>query len=332
MKQATDSAIKELSVNQALAVFEQLQPISQGLRDAMHHCCKLIRKKDGEDLLKQGDFCNSFYFVYSGLLLSESSLNDRKIITWFSKPGDSATSISGLYGNLPSQERIYAYGDSLLLELGVKHIQQWYGQFPEFNIVMRKIFEYYFQAAQQRSIVVRMGSAKEKFLYYKKMYSAYFDLVPVEVVASYLGMKKTTLELIIKNEETQRSKTIDVEKCYQNLLHCMETEKVYLKNTLTLKTLAKNLKHTPHQLSSIINNKSGKNFNDFVNAYRVAYVQERFKNREEWQHLKLETLGKEAGFKSRSSFFSVFKKHVGLSPTQFINLNAERNILLNLSK
>ena len=177
-----------------------------------------------------------------------------------------------------------------------------------------------------------MGSAKEKFLYYKKMYSAYFDLVPVEVVASYLGMKKTTLELIIKNEETQRSKTIDVEKCYQNLLHCMETEKVYLQNTLTLKTLAKNLKHTPHQLSSIINNKSGKNFNDFVNAYRVAYVQERFKNREEWQHLKLETLGKEAGFKSRSSFFSVFKKHVGLSPTQFINLNAERNILLNLSK
>ena len=45
-----------------------------------------------------------------------------------------------------------------------------------------------------------------------------------------------------------------------------------------------------------------------------------------------ETLGKEAGCKSRSSFFSVFKKHVGLSPTQFINLNAERNILLNLSK
>lgn len=319
MTPSTDTEIKTFFINKALATFDKLHPLGQGLHNAMHQYCRLIRLKNGEDLLKQGDFCKSFYFVCDGLLISENTQNNKKIITWFCKSGDSATSISGLYGTVPSQERIYAYGDALLLVLDTVYLEYWYEEYPEINVVMRKIFEYYFQMAQERAIVLRMGTAYEKYEYYKKSHSDYVNIVPLELIASYLGMKQSTLEFIIKNEEMQVKKALDIEKSYQKLLHCMEIEKVYLQNSLTLKALAKKLKQTPHHLSGIINTKSGKNFNDFVNTYRVAYVQERCRNRDEWKHLKLETLGIEAGFKSRSSFFSVFKKQVGLSPALFID-------------
>ncbi len=319
--------LKELLMNQVMQHFAQLHPISEALQEEIRQYTYILTLKSGEVLLKQGDYCNALYMVCQGLLICESSRNGKTITTWFSKPGDCATSVSGLYGMAPSAERMYAYTETILVAIDVKYMQRWYELYPESNIIMRKMFERHFQGAQNRASVVRMGTAQEKYVYYKNSQPDYVAAAPVAVVASYLGMKASTLENIIKEEERQLQKDASIEEDYRQLLQYLGKDKVYLQNSLTLKGLALMLGKSPHRLSELINKKSGKNFNDFINTYRVAYIQERLKNKIEWQHLKLEALGKEAGFKSRSSFFSVFKKHVGISPTVYVTAGKEKEPL-----
>jgi AraC-like DNA-binding protein len=54
------------------------------------------------------------------------------------------------------------------------------------------------------------------------------------------------------------------------LLNLVEAEKPYLEVELSLPDLARRLQMPVPLLSQVINEGTGKNFNDFINAYRVA--------------------------------------------------------------
>ncbi len=112
-------------------------------------------------------------------------------------------------------------------------------------------------------------------------------------------------------------KTDDAEEYHKRLLQLMTSKKPFLEPKLTLNTLANELDITVNHLSQVINQFQGKNFYDFVNEYRI----EEFKTRAlslKNKHLSLLALALDSGFNSKSSFNSVFKKHTGLTPSQFI--------------
>ncbi|MCB0851125.1 MAG: helix-turn-helix domain-containing protein [Bacteroidetes bacterium] len=97
----------------------------------------------------------------------------------------------------------------------------------------------------------------------------------------------------------------------------MENEKPYLEPKLSLPQLAEMLDILPNHLSQLINEKEGRNFYQFVNHYRV----EEFKRRVELpesKHLSLLGLAMECGFNSKSTFNSVFKQVVGVTPSGYV--------------
>jgi AraC-like DNA-binding protein len=98
----------------------------------------------------------------------------------------------------------------------------------------------------------------------------------------------------------------------------MEINKPYLDGDLTLPQLAKRLSISPNYLSQIINEQLKRNFFDFVNRYRVeeakGYLLDPDKQRE-----NVLTLALDAGFNSKSAFYTAFKKHTGMTPGQFKN-------------
>ncbi len=98
----------------------------------------------------------------------------------------------------------------------------------------------------------------------------------------------------------------------------MEEEKVYLNPELNLSDLAKMADMTRGQLSEIVNTAFHKNFNDFVNTYRVDAFKAMLK---EDKHKQLSLLGiaHECGFNSKATFNRVFKKLTSYSPTQYLN-------------
>lgn len=110
------------------------------------------------------------------------------------------------------------------------------------------------------------------------------------------------------------------------LLQVMETEKLYRKGDLTVQKLADRLSIPPNHLSQIINERLGLSFADFVNAYRVKEVQEIMVDPAK-KHYSLLAIAEEVGFKSKSAFNAVFKKHANMTPSEFrkIATSAEKN-------
>lgn len=101
------------------------------------------------------------------------------------------------------------------------------------------------------------------------------------------------------------------------LLDHVEKNKPYLNPELSLRTLAKQLKISPNQLSWLLNEKIGKNFNAFINHYRVETFMSLVKNPKNATYTLL-GLAFESGFNSKTVFNTYFKKETGLTPKQFI--------------
>lgn len=99
------------------------------------------------------------------------------------------------------------------------------------------------------------------------------------------------------------------------ILESFESERPYLNPDFNMSMLSDSLSLPKYQLTEVLNSKIGKNFFSFVNEYRVEEVK---KQLAKINHpYSIEAIGYECGFSSKSTFFTVFKKTTGLTPTEY---------------
>jgi AraC-like DNA-binding protein len=103
----------------------------------------------------------------------------------------------------------------------------------------------------------------------------------------------------------------------ERILQTMTSEKLYLHTELTLSELADKLQSNHSVISSVINTAFEKNFNDFVNEFRVHLFTEKVKD-PKLKHLTLLALAFECGFNSKSTFNRAVKKVTGQMPSEFL--------------
>jgi AraC-like DNA-binding protein len=108
----------------------------------------------------------------------------------------------------------------------------------------------------------------------------------------------------------------EAENHFDKLLDLMEEKEAYLDPDLTLAALADQLTIHKNYLSQIVNERTGRTFNDFVNSYRIEKVKKLLADpiRKETTILDLAF---EAGFNSKTPFNNAFKRHTGESPIAF---------------
>ena len=102
----------------------------------------------------------------------------------------------------------------------------------------------------------------------------------------------------------------------EQLQHLFEQKYLYRDTDLTLPKLAKQLGVSRRELSQVINQSSGHNFNKYVNHYRIQEAKQLLANPEYHQY-NMVGIANEVGFSSKATFFSVFKKATGMSPGQY---------------
>ena len=96
----------------------------------------------------------------------------------------------------------------------------------------------------------------------------------------------------------------------------MQENEPYLDSNLSIYDLAKQLDVPARELSVSINHTLNKHFFDFINEYRIKKAMDLIQNSSDEKLTILEILY-EVGFNSKSSFNTAFKKHTGITPTEF---------------
>ncbi|MEZ4984534.1 MAG: helix-turn-helix domain-containing protein [Saprospiraceae bacterium] len=117
-------------------------------------------------------------------------------------------------------------------------------------------------------------------------------------------------------EEKQDVKTVSPQDI-ETVKRLMEVEKAYLNPDLNLSDLAKMANMSRAELSEIINAGFQKNFNDFINMYRVEAFKKMLEEDKQKQ-LSLLGMAYECGFNSKATFNRVFKKLTNYSPTEYL--------------
>ena len=109
----------------------------------------------------------------------------------------------------------------------------------------------------------------------------------------------------------------DMNSAKNQILQLMDQDALYLNPRLSLSSMASQLNMNTNTLSQVINSGFGKNFNDFVNEYRVEAVKQVLKD-DSKQHLSLLGIAYDCGFNSKATFNRVFKKFTELSPSEYM--------------
>jgi len=102
------------------------------------------------------------------------------------------------------------------------------------------------------------------------------------------------------------------------LKKAMQTGLYYQDPELSLTSLAEKIELTTHELSRIINIALKKNFNDFINEYRVRDVARKMQD-PAYDHITLLGIAYESGFNAQSTFSRIFKQMTGKRPLEYKN-------------
>jgi len=156
--------------------------------------------------------------------------------------------------------------------------------------------------------------------------SFYSTVIVLLAVSFYIFFK-----LIRKNKELNEKYELIEDFSYfsvieEGLEKYIIKDKNYLNPRLTLNECAKGIKSNEKYLSNYLNKVLNINFNTYLNNLRIEEAKVLLLSPKSEKYT-IEAIAKMAGFNSKSSFNSVFKKHMNMTPSEYKSTNGEKVVL-----
>ena len=144
------------------------------------------------------------------------------------------------------------------------------------------------------------------------------------ILAGLPFVKYRETNSILSNDEVNKIAFIeeDYSKEIENISNYFNINKPYLNSNLTLSQVSVALNIPIRELSYILNNYFNQRFTDFVNAYRLKFITDKF-NESYLDNFTIASVALEAGFATKSGFYKSFKKFYKTTPTEyFLKINS----------
>jgi CRP-like cAMP-binding protein len=161
---------------------------------------KLTTIKKGGFLLKAGKRCNNLSFVQSGLLRMFISIDGKEITQWISTKGYFSTDLSSFVFETASRLSIQALADTevySITKVDYKKIGELVSKWHE----LEKLFIVRcFIILEERIFSHLAMTAEERYNFFFENNRELFNQVPLQYIASMLGMTPETFSRIRKKQ------------------------------------------------------------------------------------------------------------------------------------
>ena len=140
------------------------------------------------------------------------------------------------------------------------------------------------------------------------------------ILMYYLSYKEKKKTINVKQpQKKDYSIHIEIEEMVLKELKKFELSKDYLDSTFSIHQLAKNLNTNTSYLSSVINEKKGKTYKQYLTELRINYLITILQKDSKYKKYTIQALGEEIGYTNASSFSRSFKNYLGKTPSEYIN-------------
>lgn len=139
--------------------------------------------------------------------------------------------------------------------------------------------------------------------------------------------KKKGLQFLgkITRYEHRKIDTTNAEDILTQINTLFKDETVFTNPEFKIGDLAKMLNVSPHYVSQILNDNLNINFPNFINSYRIKVATKMIIQS---HNFTIEGIGKDCGFKSKTTFYKAFKAETGVTPTVYKKNTVEKRSVL----
>ena len=188
--------MKDVTIEAVLDYLRSIHELSEG---CLEHLRRVIQKRvidKGEILLKIGDVNENLYFIVSGAIHCFYYVRRKPVSAWFFFQGETVVSIGSFYDQVPSEDCMVALEPSLLLYINKAEYEYLKGTFLEFSYVALTLMERYLKIFSEHPRFIRKHVAAERYQLVLARDPELVNRVPVNALASWLGINENTLSRI----------------------------------------------------------------------------------------------------------------------------------------
>jgi CRP-like cAMP-binding protein len=192
-------------VSAVVTILNYFHPLSEGIVNFLMEHAYVVFFNKGELLLKEGQVCEHIYFIRKGAVRGFVKEGKKDITTWITAEGEMVSSILSFERKGSAIENMQAIEDCEVLALTLVDLDTLYEQFPEFNIVSRKLLQQYYSDAEGRAFIARLTNAETKYKQFLTRYSHFANRIPLTYIASFLGITLETLSRVRRKLSTKKN-------------------------------------------------------------------------------------------------------------------------------
>lgn len=156
--------------------------------------------KKGDFYLRTGRYCEKLSFIKSGLLRVYVRTEDKEVTQWISTKGYFITDLSSLVFDTPARWTIQALTDVELYTIKKDDYNQIGGKIPKWHLLEKLFIAKCFTILEDRIFSHLSMTAEERYHFFFQQNKELFNQVPLQYIASMLGMTPETFSRIRRKE------------------------------------------------------------------------------------------------------------------------------------
>ena len=176
-------------LQQELGIPEKLTP-------SIMEFYKLEQVQKDDFLIKKGHYCRKMYLIQEGYFRFFSYSGKKVITHWIFGKDQLVTDVAGFFLQHPAKWNIQALTDCTVFTLTDSNYKLLRTQIPEWDNYEKLFLIKLMSALENRVYTLLSMSAEERYHYLFQSDSAMFNELPLQYLASMLGMTPETLSRI----------------------------------------------------------------------------------------------------------------------------------------
>ena len=150
----------------------------------------------GEYFIKEGQICNKIAFINEGLFRIFYLKDGNEINTCFCKENSITSSFNSFINHVPSNDNIQALEDAVIVTLTAVNLAKLYNKSVMWQTIRQLLTEKECLRLSDRANSLSFESALEKYKNILKYQPEIIQRVPIQHIASYIGVSRETLSRI----------------------------------------------------------------------------------------------------------------------------------------
>jgi CRP-like cAMP-binding protein len=168
---------------------------------------KVLLIKKGDTIVREGQFCQSIYFIHSGVISLFLLKDGEEHVKDFSLSGKFITAYTSMSTGLASQIFLRAEKDCELSVWDAAYFQDLTKKNHSWALFAYKMAEYLFYRKEKREMSMLLHSAEERYQNMLREFPTLPQEVPQYLLASYLGIRPQSLSRIRNNTAHKKKLT-----------------------------------------------------------------------------------------------------------------------------